>query len=177
MSWIQTYTGRRFPLDDVRAEHVDLRDVAHALSNQCRYAGHCRAFYSVAEHCVLLCEALLRDGHDRLCCLAGLLHDASEAYVVDVPRPLKGMLRDYGAIEERVQKAVAERFGLPYPWPDVVTEYDHRMLVDEKHSLMSHEAVLEWETDSLRALGVEPLCLSPSMAKWEFTKRFNLLVN
>ena len=70
-NWMQTFTGRQFWPADPRADEIDIRDIAHALSMQCRYAGHCTQFYSVAEHCVLLANAIPEQK------LWALLHDAS----------------------------------------------------------------------------------------------------
>jgi hypothetical protein len=83
--WMQTYTGRQFWPIDPRADEIDIVDIAHALSQQCRFAGHCKSFYSVATH----------SWHTSNVCnsenaLWGLLHDAAEAYLVDLPTPIKG---------------------------------------------------------------------------------------
>jgi hypothetical protein len=135
---ITTFSGIRFwPLlpnpDDIRIE-----DIAHALSNQCRFAGHAREFYSVAEHSVRVSQ-LCPPEH----ALWGLLHDASEAYLVDLPRPLK-LLPEFAAYREaerRLQRAVAVRFGLPPDQPASVTEADDTMLWIEAHSLLDSAAV------------------------------------
>jgi hypothetical protein len=118
--WQQTFTGRQFWPLDPRIEDIDIEDIAHALSLQCRFAGHCRTFYSVAEHSVrvsLLIEAWnVREGYSGAwrytSCLAALLHDASEAYCIDVPRPLKPYLTGYKAIEADVMSAVERWAGL-----------------------------------------------------------------
>ena len=118
--WQQTFTGRQFWPLDPRIEDISIEDIAHALSLQCRFAGHCRTFYSVAEHSVrvsLLIEAWnVREGYSGAwrytSCLAALLHDASEAYCIDVPRPLKPYLTGYKAIEADVMSAVERWAGL-----------------------------------------------------------------
>lgn len=83
-SWIQTFSGRQFFPLEPRVEDVCIEDIAHGLSNLCRYAGHCECFYSVAQHCLLVSRVVPREH-----ALRGLLHDASEAYLIDVPRPIK----------------------------------------------------------------------------------------
>lgn len=88
--WIQTYTGRQFWPLDPKPEEVCIEDIAHALSQQCRYAGHTIRFYSVAQHSV---EIALRV--PRAAALWGLLHDAAEAYLVDLPRPVKYLMPAY----------------------------------------------------------------------------------
>src|SRR5438128_5709421 len=105
--WMQTYTGRRFYPLAPAIEDVDLRDIAHSLAHQCRYAGHVDRFYSVAEHCVLLSRAVPAEY-----ALDALLHDAAEAYVVDVPRPLKRNLAGYAEIEDRALSTILQALGV-----------------------------------------------------------------
>src|SRR5689334_2642685 len=113
--WMQTFTGRRFYPLSPRPGEIDPADIAHALSLLCRYGGHVDRFYSVAEHCVLMSQAVAPED-----ALAALLHDATEAYVVDVPRPLKRQLAGYREIEEQVWFAIAYRFRLDYELPAAV---------------------------------------------------------
>src|ERR1051325_11429351 len=110
--WMQTFSGRRFYPLSPRSDELDPADIAHALSLLCRYGGHVERFYSVAEHCVLMSEWV-----DPANALAALLHDATEAYVVDVPRPLKRQLAGYREIEAAVWLAIATRFGLELALP------------------------------------------------------------
>lgn len=105
--WIQTYTQRQFWPLDPRPEDVALEDIAHALALTCRFGGHCNTFYSVAQHSVFVSE-LVRVSES----LVGLLHDAPEAYLGDIVRPLKISLPDFNAIEEGVKKAVFQHFGI-----------------------------------------------------------------
>jgi hypothetical protein len=138
-AWIQTYTGRKFyPLDPDPA-NIDVRDIAHALSNQCRFSGHTTRFYSVAEHSVLVSRVLQRRGAASEAVLWGLLHDATEAYLVDLPRPLKHD-PEFGAAYRRFEHvlnlAVAERFGLPEYVPDSVHQADNDLLLTEKRDLL-----------------------------------------
>lgn len=112
MSWIETHTGKKFEFLNPTPEMVCIEDIAHALSNLCRYGGHSSRFYSVAEHC-LLCEELAdHDGCADSIRLLALTHDASEAYCQDVVRPLKGLLPGYKAIEGQVEAVVDEYLGL-----------------------------------------------------------------
>jgi hypothetical protein len=138
MSWIQTYTGRKFCPLEPRAEDVFLEDIAHALSNQCRFSGHCEDFYSVAQHSVLVALCVERRGHGTMATAAALLHDASEAYLVDVPRPIKPHLVGYKAIEDAVMAQVAVRFGIMPEWftSNVIKGADERLLATEARDLM-----------------------------------------
>jgi hypothetical protein len=163
-AWIQTYTGRKFHYNDPQPEDVHLQDIAHALSNMCRYAGHCDKFYSVAEHSVLLSN-LFEDPTTRM---IALLHDATEAYCVDIPRPLKRMLPDYTAYEESVWKIIARRFGLPEEIPAEVHEMDTRMLMTERPQIFRQ--VIPWPKyeDILPIDGVHVQGMRPEIAKATF---------
>lgn len=168
--WMQTYTGRKFWPLDPRADEVDINDIAHALSMQCRYAGHCLHFYSVAEHSVLLSRWLATQGHDVDTCLWGLLHDAGEAYVLDMIRPLKGSMPEFRTIEQRVMTQVCQRFGLYPEQPVVVKNADNRILVDEKRQNMAPGLV--WGTDTLVPLGVSLHLWQPGQAEYQFLADF-----
>lgn len=122
-----------WPLDP-RPDEIVIEDIAHALSMLCRFGGHTTRFYSVAEHSIHVAALLpptLR--------LWGLLHDAAEAYVIDLPRPLKRCLPGYREIEDRVMAAVAERFALPMPMPAEVKAADESMLMAEAGQVLAVE--------------------------------------
>ena len=103
--FIQTFTGRMFWPIDPQPDEVDIEDIAHALSNVCRFCGHTREFYSVAQHSVLVSEIV-----PAAFALEGLLHDATEAYISDVARPVKPYLTNYKEIEINLYRAIAKRF-------------------------------------------------------------------
>jgi hypothetical protein len=131
VDWIQTWTGRVFrPLDPAPAS-IDIHDIAHSLALQCRFNGHCRAFYSVAEHSVRVSHAVPTEH-----ALWGLLHDATEAYLSDLPRPIKSQLPGYRAAEDRLMAALAAHFGLPWPMPAAVHAADNALLATEQRDLM-----------------------------------------
>lgn len=145
--WVQTYTGRRFWPSDPDPAEIDIVDIAHALSMQCRFGGHCRRFYSVAEHSVLLSSAV-RPKDQRW----ALMHDAAEAYLVDLPRPVKRQMPAYRAMEDAILRAIAVRFGLDGPIPDAVHEADTRLLAEERNQIM-----VRCEADWPGLRGVVPL--------------------
>jgi hypothetical protein len=163
--WIQTYTGRRFYPLAPRADDIDIADIAHALSLKCRYGGHIDRFYSVAEHSVLV--------YRHVGTLEALMHDAEEAYSPfgDVPRPIKKDLPWLNGISEPIERAIAERFDLAYPWSAEVIEADHRIIVDEKAALMTASEL--WEGyDPALALGVRIMCWPPFFAERMFLQSF-----
>lgn len=138
MSWILTHSGKHFDLIDPQPDMIDIMDIAHGLSNECRFTGQCATFYSVAQHSVMASKIVAPDF-----AMEALLHDASEAYLKDIPRPLKQLLPDYRAIEQRVEGAIRSHFGLPdaQSWP--VTEADRIMLATERRDLMPADDT-EW---------------------------------
>ena len=110
MSYITTYTGKHFDPTEPDMTAVDIRDIAHALSMTCRGNGHVKTFFSVGQHCINCArEAKLR-GYSKRIVLACLLHDASEAYMSDVPRPFKKSLPEYVQAEEALLDKIYERF-------------------------------------------------------------------
>lgn len=104
MSEIMTYTKKMIDPLRPKAELVDIRDIAHALSMLCRANGHFKSFYSVGQHCINCAREAKARGYSRRLQLACLLHDASEAYLSDVTRPVKAELPKYKEIEEPLQE-------------------------------------------------------------------------
>lgn len=168
--WMQTYTGARFYPMDPRPDEIDIRDIAHALSLICRYGGHVDRFYSVAEHCVLMSQYVPAEH-----ALWALLHDASEAYVGDMVRPLKRQLPEYVAAEDRVIGAIVERFGLPSTtMPAEVKDADNRILLTERDVLMPATRY-PWNIEHLTRLPVDVRGLSPADAEAIYLDRFTEL--
>lgn len=175
--WMQTFTGRRFYPITPASEDVDPVDIAHALSLLCRYGGHVDRFYSVAEHCVLMSQWIEDNAtpgdpeRARRLALWALLHDATEAYVVDVPRPLKRNLVGYREIEGGVMIAIALRFNLPgVVMPREVHDADDRILLTERNALMAatHE---RWAQEDLGPLPVTIYAWAPAEAERRYARR------
>lgn len=169
--WMQTFSGRQYWPADPRPADVEIVDIAASLSKQTRYGGHCLFFYSVAEHCVLMARRLWELGHARDVCFAALMHDASEAYLVDVPRPIKGRLQGYSDIEALNMAAIATRFGFAWPMPAIVKEADNRILLDEKEQAMALPPA-DWGIAGA-PLGVALCFWSPTRAAREFLSAFS----
>ncbi|MBD0328602.1 MAG: hypothetical protein ICV64_00640 [Thermoleophilia bacterium] len=154
-----------------------MRDGAHALAHQCRFGGHCRVLYTVAQHSGAVADLVGEAGGSPDDALWGLLHDAPEAYLGDLPHPLKHRSRlgeEYRDVEARLQAAVAERFRLPPQPPPLVKELDRRLLATERRSLVGEA----WEWPELR--GVAPLAYAihpwePARARSEFLARYGEL--
>lgn len=138
---IQTHSGLYFDFENPQVEQVLIEDVAHALSNICRYNGHCAQFYSVAQHAVLVSH-LVDEDHEW----EAFHHDDGEAYTGDVPTPLKQLLPQFKKIEKRVEKTIAKKFGLPKKMTHEVKIGDLQALMIEKRCLLTiqnHWAILD----------------------------------
>lgn len=168
---ILTASGKYFNFLQPTADTVDIETIAHALSHICRYTGHVREFYSVAQHSVLVSYLVPREH-----ALAGLLHDAAEAYIGDVAAPLKQLLPDYKVIEQRVEAVVLAKFGLPAYLPTCVKLADMIALATEQRDLMpAHDDV--WASiEGVQPDGLVTVPHSPKYAKTLFLQRFYELV-
>jgi hypothetical protein len=165
--WLRTYTGRSVHILNPSPEEIHIQDIAHALSHTCRFGGHTPAFHSVAHHSVLVSELL-----EPTLALWGLLHDASEAYLHDITRPLKSALPNYDSLETRMMAAICNRFGLPPEMPPPVKVADNIVLATEFRDLFDEPI----SNCSLWA-GAEPMQrlitpLSPEAARKLFLLRF-----
>jgi len=148
--WMQVYTGGKFYPLDPRPEEIFIEDIAHALSLLCRYVGHIKRFYSVAEHCWYVSERVSKEN-----ALWGLLHDATEAYLSDISHPLKYMpeMAIYKKIEKDVQKVICARFGLSETEPQEVKDIENRLLANETRDLFpKRHKDWHWKHKSLRKL-------------------------
>ena len=168
--WIQTHTDRAFWVLDPKIEDLHILDIAHGLGNMCRYNGQCRRFYSVAEHCVHLFNA----APDEFKAWA-LLHDASEAYICDVPRPYKHALANYAEIEDGIMQVVARKFGLQFPMPDEVKQLDARIVVNEMTALFGTPP-RPWQINQPPIPSVTIHGWPPTTAKAQFLTAFAELV-
>lgn len=158
MNEILTFTGKYIDPFNPKIEDIDVEDIANSLSRQCRFGGHLRWFYTVAEHSLRVAKEL----PDELK-LTGLLHDAAEAYLLDIPRPVKMRIPGYKDAEENLLKIIMEKFGGIYPLPELVTKIDNE--------------ILEWEFANVVAENVKLsnkfIALQYTMANKLFLDGFN----
>lgn len=166
---IMLQSGRLFDLSDPESSPIDVGDIAHGLAHTCRYAGQCKCFYSVAEHSVLVSENV------PTATLAALFHDAAEAYVGDMSRPLKQLLPEYAKIEKKISQAIFASLGIDWPPPPEVKAADYAVMAAEQAVLMP-EGTNEWlhQTDIVPAK-VEIRRLTPEEAKDFFMRRYRIL--
>lgn len=166
---IQTATGMPYWPHDPRPEDISIVDVAHHLSQINRFTGATRRTYSVAEHSVYV---------SYLCTeapFAGLMHDATEAYVNDMSKPTKEGLPDYNALEALNWRAMADRFGLPEVLPPCVHIADLQMYWAERKHLMPpcgwHQPPSDLVIPEINHLG-----MSATDAESAFLRRFHELM-
>lgn len=166
--YIQTYTGKTFHFLDPQEDEIDIIDIAHALSNSCRFTGHVKFFYSVAEHSYLVSMNCSKKN-----ALYGLLHDASEAYITDISSPVKAFLSNYKEMEAVIMKAICKKFGLPEEMPEEVKSVDGRILFNEKDVLLKPH---DWGWDMQRLTATPIVGYTPEQAKDLFLKKFYKLI-
>lgn len=169
--WIETYSGKKFSFLEPKPEDIDIIDIAHSLSMQCRFTGHTVAFYSVAEHSTI-CSVLV----SKEKALEALLHDASEAYLSDIAGPLKPHIKGYKEIEDRLMKVIAEKFNFEWPLSYEVHEADRLQLKTEAQYLLASHGK-DW-VDAINTgnrIGRIPKCFLPPEAKYVFLARFDEL--
>lgn len=167
---MQTFSGEMFNPLTATKDDIEIVDIAHALGMVCRYAGHVRRFYSVAEHCVLMSHTV-----DPEHALWALLHDAAEAYVGDMVRPLKHQMPAYQAAEDRLISVITTKYNLPVEMPAQVKEHDTRIVVDERDQLMAPSREPWGMLEGFAPLGVTIQGWDPYTAGEKYLDRFYLL--
>lgn len=128
---IRTNSGIYIDPINPNIEDICIEDIAHALSHQCRFAGHINSFYSVAQHSIFCCENVSDKNK-----IQALLHDASEAYLVDIPSPIKPNLENYKKIEDNLMQLIAKKFNFQWPMCQEVKDVDLKALKFEWENLM-----------------------------------------
>lgn len=158
--YLLTFTGKRFYPAHPESLDVCIEDIAHALSNVCRYNGHLMSFYSVAQHCVYISK-YIEEHYNKYLAIVGLLHDASEAYLPDMPSPIKDTLPDFRKLEARLHKHIFDYFKLDWPYSKIIKEIDTTIRQDEIRDLAS------WGGNE-KGIGISITSWSPNVAEKEF---------
>lgn len=167
-NWIETKNHHKFNVFDIDPDAIDIEDIAHALSMSCRFNGHLEKFLSVAEHSVVIASMATPEN-----ALAGLLHDAAEAYITDVPKPIKVKLDNINELDESLTKAIFKKFGVEYPIPDEIKWLDKQVCFSE--ALDSNMRVAMWNDYDKYILSHIPFHWSPAKAKSIFLRMFDKL--
>lgn len=177
---IATFSGKWFDILDPQPNQIDIESIAHAESMLCRFTGHTRFHYSVAQHSLLGSYLVPEEN-----ALEFLLHDASESYIGDMSRPLKHQTAAgdaYQIVEFRIMRVIRNKFGLPEKQSEIIHKVDNLMLYTEKNQLMGS---LEWsqesrnacECSSNEAADVKIIEMTPREVETQFLIRFHDLTN
>ena len=167
--YIETYSGEKFYFLNPEPDMIHIEDIAHALANQCRFTGHSSRFYSVAEHSIYVSNQCKNR-------MAGLLHDASEAYLTDVASPVKPHLHNYKTLEDNLMKAIATRFNFKYPFEEEVHIADKtQLLIEAKYLIRSKGKDWINYDPELVSKGIKPACWVPQLAEGYFLELFRSL--
>lgn len=176
-SSIRTFSGNYVNVFEPDLKTLVIEDIAHALSMQCRYGGHTPMFYSVATHCIWMVHMMIMQNeryietgayniqiYSQAEIFAALMHDASEAYLVDMPKPIKNQLKEYNVVEDKLMQHLAAKFKFEYPLPAVVKDWDVNALEWEWEHLICNVNPRTW-----------PKPMTQKGAKREFLRLYRLL--
>lgn len=153
---IRTYTGKEFDFFNLNEDMICIEDIAHSLSHQCRFGGHTKHFYSIAQHSMWMAK---QADINQLECL---MHDSTEAYLLDVPTPIKRLLPQYKDYENKLHEVISKKFNLIYPYPEIVNSLDLLSLMVEWDGIMINDTIN---------------CLTPHMAEKRFLELYEKLKN
>lgn len=152
---IRTYTGKAFDLLILDPDTICIEDIAHALARVPRFGGHLPNTYSVAQHSVMVSISLPLD-----LALAGLLHDASEAYLGDMPSPFKKLMPDYKRLESNLMHSIAKKFRFQYPLDPEIKKADASALSEEWNTLVMCDPETDQYADYWNAEPAEEIFLA-----------------
>ena len=165
--YIETSSGKKVHFLEPDPDSIDIEDIAYALSHIPRFNGHTSKFVSVAEHCWSGARYIQSDLKLQM-----LLHDAAEAYLCDIPKPLKEFLPDYRKIEDNMMATISKKFGFDFPLSPVVKHYDIALLSNDAHWLLPSRGNdwSLWKTVKRPTICPEfkPLCLDSGTARRVF---------
>ena len=168
--YVSTFSGNRFYPLRPHIDRVAIEDIAHGLAYQCRFNGQTKTFYSIAQHSLIVASLVpppLR--------LAALLHDAAEAYLGDMVKPLKVLMPEFAALEDRVTAIIAATYGIDFSDYAPIKRADLIALATEKRDLMPHSAERWAYLDGIAPLPGIIVAMDPGVAKQSFLQRFHEL--
>lgn len=170
--WIQTYSGKAIDLLNPEIDSLDIQDISHALTNINRFNGNSIRPYSVAEHSLNVVKLLEHwEPTNYQLHWDGLHHDGPEAYICDLPSPIKRLCKDYQEIESKFEKIYSEKFKTTFPLPNLVIKADLIMLDYEKKHLFYHEYDWNLPYDYREELGTELIFIPVDM--WHHSTHWN----
>jgi 5'-deoxynucleotidase YfbR-like HD superfamily hydrolase len=171
--YVSTYLGNRFFLTNPHIDDVDIEDIAHGLAYQCRFNGQTREFYSVAQHSLMVMSLVPEELQ-----FSALLHDAAEAYLGDMVKPLKNLFPEFSVIEAHVMEIIGHRFNLDLSHLDpAIKQADLIALATEKRDLMPHSVETWHYLQNIEPLPAPIEAMSPQKAKMAFLDAFKACIN
>lgn len=179
-NWVEKYGGRRVDLLDLQEGDIQIRIIAHCLAMKCRYSGDVRAFYSVAQHCCLVAGWVsAQPGATYVDAFQALLHDAAEAYLVDIPAPVKGEREFRGMVrlESRIQRQIYEHYGVPAEKSQWLRYADPAICIDEAEALMASGGAGWGVRAHFNPLGLEVVPWSWEIAERRYLRMFRCYSN
>jgi hypothetical protein len=168
--WFLTFSGRKFYPLDALPDDIIVEDIAHALSNICRFGGHTNCFYSVAQHSVIVSQNVPKEWQ-----FLALLHDATEAYVGDMVRPLKYNMPQYMEAEQKLWAVISDKFRLPFKIPPIVKAADNRALMTERRDLLIQSNYRWSGQDEFPPFQKKIFAAAPHFAEQMFLERYDEL--
>lgn len=170
-NFIETFTNKQYEFLNPQVDQVCIEDISQALSMICRYSGHVKSFYSVAEHSCIVSDKVFALTGDYQLAFDALLHDASEAYLTDIPRPIKPHLNNYFDIEVLSESCIQKALGCN-PMNDLIKRIDTNIVRDEAEQLFV--SVPSWASD-YELVNITVESMPPEKANSEFMNRYNVL--
>jgi len=177
--WIQTCTGMKFHFTEVDQYPFDLEDFAQPLSLLCRFVGHISKFYSVGEHCIHVASLLESRGYNPQTVWFGLIHDAGEAFIGDISRPLKHLVEDtIRPIEEKILKGICVNYKVNYTNVDreAVHTADLDLCSTEALKLLPHDPIEDWHLIGTPIVSIDLPCWTPEETKERYYSLFGTLL-
>lgn len=163
---MQLYSGKPFYPEDPRVEDIDIQDIAQALSMTTRYGGHVTDFYSVAEHSVHMSNIVSEEN-----AFIALMHDATEAYIGDLVRPIKYLFPEFQRLEDNIWFIIATKYGLPIELPDEVKNHDVKICFTERSQILNYTGETDWGYE-MESHDISIMNWTPEQAKAMFLNRF-----
>lgn len=168
---IITSSGIYFDYEDPKIEQINIHDISKALSNTCRFGGH-SAFYSVTEHSVHCATLAKEDGLGDDVIFAALMHDAQEAYIGDMPKPLKLMMPEFQELERKIETVVNISFGIKSGHEKTIKDFDLQMLKAEKLALFPDDEFNWPGFDQIENVDINIECWQPREAEFRFFQMY-----
>lgn len=167
---IRTYTGKKFHIFNPKPREIDIIDIAHASSMNCRFNSHTRSFYSVGSHLVIGAKLIADEFKKQY-----LVHDFSETYIGDLVTPIKRRNKAYIRMERRIERIINKKYGLPFPMAPEVKDMDNLMFRMESTYLMNNKTYAKEKFPLTKRQFMKEINKTPRQVERELLNMFNKL--